>query len=58
MEMANDVATVNNDRCIGCGNCVVNCTSDAIRLQKKDEELLPPPNAKALYMNIMLKKGG
>jgi electron transport complex protein RnfB len=58
MEMANDVATVNNDRCIGCGNCVVNCTSDAIRLQKKDEESLPPVNAKALYMNIMLNKVG
>ena len=56
--MVNDVATVNRDRCIGCGNCVANCTADAIHLQKKEEEVLPPPNTKALYMNIMSQKVG
>ncbi|MBA7691812.1 Ion-translocating oxidoreductase complex subunit B [subsurface metagenome] len=58
LAMVNDVATVNRDRCIGCGNCVANCTLDAIQLQKKEEELLPPPNTKALYMNIMSQKVG
>ncbi len=58
LAMVNDVATVNRDRCIGCGNCVANCTADAIHLQKKEEELLPPPNTKALYMNIMSQKVG
>lgn len=58
LAMVNDVATVNRDRCIGCGNCVANCTADAIQLQKKEEELLPPPDTKALYMNIMSRKVG
>ncbi|MCK4697034.1 MAG: 4Fe-4S binding protein [Dehalococcoidia bacterium] len=58
LAMVNDVATVNRDRCIGCGNCVANCTADAIHLQKKEKELLPPPNTKALYMNIMSQKVG
>jgi len=52
------VATVNLDRCIGCGNCVTICTSNAIRLQKKEEELLPPKDAATLYVNIMSKKVG
>lgn len=58
LAMVNGVATVNRDRCIGCGNCVVNCTLDAIQLQRKEEESLPPPNTKALYMDIMSRKVG
>jgi len=58
LAMMNDVATVNRDRCIGCGNCVINCTVDAVQLQKKEEELLPPPNTRTLYMNIMSRKAG
>jgi electron transport complex protein RnfB len=58
LKMVSDIAEVNRDHCIGCGNCVVTCTAGAIQLQKKDEELLPPINTKALYMNIMSKKMG
>ena len=54
--MVDSVATINLDRCIGCGNCVPICSSSAIELQKKEEELLPPEDTAALYMSIMSKK--
>jgi ferredoxin len=38
--MVNGVSTVNLDRCIGCGNCVVVCESNASRLHKKERELV------------------
>jgi electron transport complex protein RnfB len=53
----NGVSIVTRDRCIGCGICVANCPANAIRLKKKEPESPPPENTKALYMNIMLKKG-
>ena len=56
--MVDSVATVDLDRCIGCGNCVVICDSDANRLQKKEEEVLPPKDTESLYMKIMSKKVG
>ena len=51
-------ATVDPDRCIGCGNCVVSCTVQAIRLDKKEEEALPPRSTAALYLNIAARKAG
>jgi electron transport complex protein RnfB len=53
----NGVSIVTRDRCIGCGICVANCPANAIHLKKKEPESPPPENTKALYMNIMLKKG-
>jgi len=49
-------ARVDPDRCIGCGNCVVSCTVQAIRLEKKEEEALPPRGTTALYLNIAARK--
>jgi Na+-translocating ferredoxin:NAD+ oxidoreductase subunit B len=43
------VAVINLERCIGCGNCVVTCPSEAIKLVKKAEETVPPADAPALY---------
>jgi len=56
--MVDSVAVVNLDRCIGCGNCVALCPADAIRLHKKEQEVVPPRNTEALYMNILSKKVG
>lgn len=56
--LTDGVAVVNLDRCIGCGNCVVTCESGASRLQKKDEELIPPRDKEATYMLIMSRKLG
>jgi electron transport complex protein RnfB len=51
-------ARVDLGRCIGCGNCAVCCSVHAIRLEKKDEETVPPLGTKALYLNIMSGKAG
>ena len=46
------VATVNLERCIGCGNCVTSCQYQACRLRKREKESVPPEDSKALYVRI------
>jgi NAD-dependent dihydropyrimidine dehydrogenase PreA subunit len=52
------VCVMNLDRCLGCGNCVSSCPSEAIRLVKKDNEVVPPENLEDLYETIMAHKKG
>jgi ferredoxin len=49
-------STVDLDRCIGCGNCVVTCETEAMTLQKREEEIVPPKDARELYQEIFKKK--
>jgi len=56
--IVNNVATVNLDRCIGCGNCVTVCDVNACYLKQKEKELLPPKDKEASYMKVMFKRGG
>jgi len=56
--MSDFTVTINLHRCIGCGNCVVTCESNAIRLKKKDEEVLPPKDMIDLQKKILFKKVG
>ena len=56
VHVEDSIAHVDKMRCIGCGVCVPTCTSEAIQLRKKEEEILPPKNTKAAYMAIMDKK--
>jgi Na+-translocating ferredoxin:NAD+ oxidoreductase subunit B len=58
MDDHRDVSVVNRDRCIGCGNCVTTCPSGAMRLVRKDEEVVPPEDLEDLYDTIMAKKKG
>ncbi|MFX1297191.1 MAG: indolepyruvate ferredoxin oxidoreductase subunit alpha, partial [Promethearchaeota archaeon] len=43
-------------RCIGCGVCVPTCPQEAIKLEKKKKETIPPKNMFATYTVIMNKK--
>jgi electron transport complex protein RnfB len=52
------VSGVNLDRCIGCGNCVTSCPSEAIRLLKKEKEVIPPVDSETLYDIIKANKKG
>jgi electron transport complex protein RnfB len=52
------VSVVNLDRCIGCGNCVITCTSKATRLIKKEKNLVPPKDKETTYMKILSDKVG
>ena len=58
ISLVDNIATINYDRCIGCGNCVVTCPSNAITLEKKEKEIVPPKNFDALLQKIMMKKRG
>jgi electron transport complex protein RnfB len=48
-----DLSQVNLERCIGCGVCIPTCPEDAIKLVKKELEVIPPSNTKETYMAIM-----
>ncbi|MGQ9722356.1 MAG: ATP-binding protein [Candidatus Jordarchaeum sp.] len=52
LTIVENVSTVNLIRCIGCGNCVPTCPSEAIRLRKKEEEIIPPKTVEELYKKI------
>jgi len=56
--MSDGVALINLDRCIGCGNCIVTCESNAVQLKKKAEETLPPKDMNDLQMKILTKRTG
>jgi len=45
-----------DDRCIGCGNCVVTCESGASQLIQKEEQLVPFKDKDATFMKIMSQK--
>lgn len=47
---------VNEKRCIGCGLCVATCKSGALKLQKKEDQFLPPKNFDELFELIMKHK--
>ena len=56
--MMDGIATVNHDRCIGCGNCVVLCPSNANQLKKKEEEFLPLKDKEAFNMEQLSRRVG
>ena len=56
--MKDNKAVVNSARCIGCGNCVVSCPSNACKLCKKAKELVPPKDTDSLYSDILAQKMG
>jgi electron transport complex protein RnfB len=54
--MVDGIAIVNLDRCIGCGNCVVLCPSNANSLKKKEQEFVPPDDKEAYYGTLLSYK--
>ena len=52
------IISINLDRCIGCGNCVVTCPSKAIQLKKKEKEIIPPKDMTTMEVKILSKKVG
>lgn len=51
-----DISSIEKKRCIGCGNCIAICPSEAIILQKKEEQYIPPPTMDDLYEKILEEK--
>jgi Na+-translocating ferredoxin:NAD+ oxidoreductase subunit B len=51
-------ARVDPARCIGCGNCVSTCPAQALCLQHKEPERVPPRDKDTMYMQIFSRKKG
>jgi Na+-translocating ferredoxin:NAD+ oxidoreductase subunit B len=51
-DSAGGTAVVDVNRCIGCGVCTTTCAVQAIRLEKNDEEKIPPADQAELYDTI------
>ena len=51
-----DFIQVDQDRCIGCGHCVPVCTTEAIKLVKNTEQIVPPNTKEDLLKKISAKK--
>ena len=54
--ISDGISSVNRQRCIGCGNCVAKCPSEALSLQKKEQITIPPETEAELYNSIWDKK--
>ena len=51
-----NIAEIDRELCIGCGNCVNICPEQAMKLKKKETEEMPPVDTTQLYLKIMDKK--
>jgi ferredoxin len=49
-------ARINSNRCIGCGLCVATCPSNALHLQRKAPETIPPETDEDLMATIAANK--
>ena len=51
--------TIDKNKCIGCGVCVVSCDSEAIGMRVKDESdrWVPPANTFKTYLKIASERG-
>ena len=53
ISVQNDVASIILKRCIGCGNCVIACPSDAMALNRKEKRNTPPRNVEELHQQLI-----
>jgi Na+-translocating ferredoxin:NAD+ oxidoreductase subunit B len=58
LSAADGKARINLSRCIGCGLCISTCPGEALRLVKKEQEIVPPIDEEALNEEIMKNKKG
>ena len=58
MQLSNDVALIDYNRCIGCGARTFGCPQESLTLVKKPENALytPPANIVEAYMDIAVER--
>lgn len=54
-----ETAWIDPKRCIGCGVCISECPTEALKFEQKDaeEQYDPPANLFETYMNIAKERG-
>jgi electron transport complex protein RnfB len=56
--MVDNMATVDLDRCIGCGNCVTVCRPAATRLASREPKVVPPVDKISMKREMLSRKKG
>ncbi len=57
IEVQDDHAHVNLDRCIGCGLCVSTCPTGALSMVQRKDAAVPPGTIPELGMRVLVEKG-
>ncbi len=54
--MDDEIPTVDEDVCIGCGLCAISCANEAVRLKRRTD-VAPPATFAELHERILEQKG-
>jgi Fe-S-cluster-containing hydrogenase component 2 len=59
IDIVDEKPVINYDRCIGCGSCVITCSSKSRKLVKKPQgqHYTPPDNMMITFMEIARQRG-
>jgi uncharacterized Fe-S center protein len=57
VEIIDDIAVVDQEKCIGCGLCVSTCPAEAITLLERSERPEISPTVKEMSAKILTEKG-
>ena len=57
VKVVEDMATVDPNRCIGCGLCVTTCEAEAIRMVPREQASKPPSTISEMGIKIATEKG-
>jgi electron transport complex protein RnfB len=57
IEVVDEIATVDEAKCIGCGLCVTGCPSEALKLVRREGAPVPPGTVRDMGLKILSDKG-
>jgi electron transport complex protein RnfB len=57
VELVDEVATVHEAQCIGCGLCVSTCPEEAISMIPREQPFTPPATVTEMGMRVLTEKG-
>ncbi len=59
IDFFDSIATINYQRCIGCGTCIFGCEEETIQLKKKpvEDQYTPPATIADAFMDIAAERG-